>query len=176
MVAANWKLITELSLESYHFNVLHRNSVAELLLDKPIFDFFGKHTRWAFPLRTITELKDLPEAQWPAELQGSRTYTLFPGVMVIVNASGAQMIRCEPGLEPGLSRVTYCGLRWPHIPEQVALDAFTFGGEVFFSEDLPMAEQTQRGIQSGKHITFGSNECLLSYWHTLWTESLKTSA
>jgi nitrite reductase/ring-hydroxylating ferredoxin subunit len=102
-VQANWKLVNFLSLESYHFKTLHRDSVAHILRPNAVVDTYDRHSRWAFPLQTIESLQDLNEKDWPDALQGSCTYTVYPGVMFIFNAMGAQMIRAEPGITPGES-------------------------------------------------------------------------
>ena len=94
-VDANWKLVNDLSLESYHFRNLHRDSVAKVLHANAVVDTYGRHSRWAFPLQSIDALADTPEENWPDALQGSLTFTLYPGVMFLVNSLGAQMIRAE---------------------------------------------------------------------------------
>ncbi|MEP1470127.1 MAG: aromatic ring-hydroxylating dioxygenase subunit alpha [Halieaceae bacterium] len=168
-VAANWKLVTDLSLESYHFATLHRDSVAEILTHHAVFDTMGRHTRWAFPLKSIKRLQDIDEADWPEAIEGSCTYTLFPGVMIIVNASGAQMIRAEPGANSAISRVCYVGVRTEDTEPDAALQAYNFGGDVFENEDLPVARQCQQGMEAGgRDLVFGRNEPLLQYWHKLW--------
>jgi phenylpropionate dioxygenase-like ring-hydroxylating dioxygenase large terminal subunit len=173
-VGANWKLVNDLSLESYHFRTLHRDSVAQVLADNAVIDTYNRHSRWAFPLTTIAQLADVPEAEWPDTLQGSCTYTLYPGVMLIVNETGAQMIRAEPGAHPGESRVCYIGVRRPELEQQAAQRAFDFGGEVFEGEDLPVAEQCQRGIAAGgRDLLLGRNEPLLQFWHGLWAEAIR---
>ena len=42
--------------------VADRDSVAEVLAPNAVVDTFGRHSRWAFPLQTITELAALDEA------------------------------------------------------------------------------------------------------------------
>lgn len=173
-VDANWKLVTDLSLESYHFNTLHRDSVASVLASNAVVDTFEKHSRWAFPLKSISRLAELKESEWPEAIEGSCTYTLYPGVMVIVNGSGAQMIRAEPGSVPGESRVVYSGICAPTCAMEDAVQAYGFGGDVFEKEDLPMAEQCQRGLESGKRdLLLGKNEPLLQFWHRLWNDALR---
>ena len=168
-VAANWKLINDLSLESYHFSTLHRDSVAQLLASNAIVDTYQRSSRWAFPLKSIGDLAHLPASDWPDEVQGSVTYTAFPGVMFIINALGAQMIRTEPGETPGRSRVIYAGVARPDRDVDAARKAYEFGGEVFANEDLPMAEQCQQGIAAtGSELLMGRNESLLHFWHQLW--------
>jgi len=172
-VAANWKLVTDLSLESYHFKVLHRDSVAQVLYANAIVDTFTRHSRWAFPLQTIERLADIPEAEWPEAVQGSLTYTLYPGVMFLVNALGAQMIRAEPGAHAGEALVTYAGMHWTDCEEGSARQAYEFGGDVFAREDLPMAEACQRGLAAGQRdMPLGRNEPLLQFWHRLWQEAI----
>lgn len=168
-VAANWKLVNDLSLESYHFATLHRESVAQMLSASAVFDTFRRHSRWAFPLKSIGELADIPQDEWPESLQGSCTYTLYPGVMLLFNALGAQMIRAEPGTHPGESVVSYIGMHGPDSDPQTARQAYEFGGNVFAQEDLPMAEACQRGIDaSHRDLPLGRNEPLLQFWHQLW--------
>ena len=168
-VAANWKLVNDLSLESYHFKTLHRESVAKILAPNAVVDTFGRHSRWAFPMKSIARLADLDESEWPNSIEGSVTYTLYPGVMLLVNSSGAQMIRTEPGNSPDSSVVTYVGMCAPETNFKEAFEAFQFGGEVFEKEDLPVAEQCQRGLRArGGHYVLGANEPLLQFWHRQW--------
>src|SRR5690606_24663518 len=58
-VQANWKLVSDLSLESYHFNTLHKDSVAQVLAPNAAVDTFGRHSLWAFPFKSIAELADV---------------------------------------------------------------------------------------------------------------------
>ena len=168
-VAANWKLVNDLSLESYHFKTLHRESVAKFLAPNAVVDTFGRHSRWAFPMKSIARLADLDESEWPDSIEGSVTYTLYPGVMLLVNASGAQMIRAEPGNSPDSSVVTYVGMCAPKSDFDEAHGAYQFGGEVFEDEDLPVAEECQRGLSArGGDYLLGANEPLLQFWHKQW--------
>jgi len=173
-VEANWKLVTALSLESYHFSTLHRDSVAAVLTHHAVVDTMGRHSRWAFPLKSIERLRDMDEDEWPDCIEGSCTYTLFPGVMIIVNSTGAQLIRAEPGDNTAMSRVTYAGIRAQGIDPDAALQAYSFGGDVFENEDLPVARECQQGIAaSGRDLIFGRNEPLLQFWHNLWNDQLQ---
>lgn len=172
-VAANWKLVNDLSLESYHFRNLHRDSVAELLAPNAVVDTFERHSRWAFPLKSILDLKDQDEAEWPAQLQGSVTYTLYPGVMCLINSLGAQIIRAEPGTRPDETIVSYVGMFGPGCDREAARQAYRFGGDVFANEDLPAARDCQRGIAArGGNFPLGRNEPLLQFWHELWETAL----
>jgi phenylpropionate dioxygenase-like ring-hydroxylating dioxygenase large terminal subunit len=172
-VAANWKLVSDLSLESYHFKTLHRDSVAQILGSSAVVDTYGRHSLWAFPFKSIVQLAECEEKDWPDTVQGSCTFTLYPGVMLIVNALGAQMIRAEPGTEPGTSRVIYTGVSIPGCDVEQARQAYEFGGDVFEREDLPIAEECQRGLTASKRdLLLGTNEPLLHFWHQLWRAAL----
>ncbi len=173
-VAANWKLINNLSLESYHFATLHRETVAKVLSGSSIFDTFNRCSRWAFPLLSIERLEKLEEHEWPSTVQGSCTYTLYPGVMVIVNASGAQMIRTDPGEKPNSTRISYIGLAHPDASEDAARSGYEFGGKVFEEEDLRAAINCQKGLEASKrNLIIGTNEPLLQFWHSLWSDATK---
>jgi len=172
-VQANWKLVSDLSLESYHFSTLHRESVAQILAPNAVVDTCGRHSLWAFPLKSIEELADHDPADWPDTVQGSCTFTLYPGVMFIVNSLGAQMIRAEPGRHPGESRVIYAGIARGECDLEQARRAYEFGGDVFAREDLPIAEACQRGLTAARRDQLlGRNEPLLQFWHRLWQQAI----
>lgn len=172
-VTANWKLVSDLSLESYHFTTLHRDSVARILEPNAVVDTFGRHSLWAFPFKSIVELADREVNDWPDTVQGSCTFTLYPGVMFVVNALGAQMIRAEPGKTPGESRVIYAGVGRGDCDLDQARKAYEFGGDVFAREDLPIAESCQQGLTASRRDQLlGRNEPLLQFWHKLWHEAI----
>jgi len=172
-VRANWKLVSDLSLESYHFTSLHRDSVAQILAPNAVVDTFGMHSVWAFPYKSLVELGERDVDDWPDTVQGSCTFTLYPGVMFIVNALGAQMIRAEPGDIPGESRVVYAGVAGNGCDLEQARAAYDFGGDVFAREDLPIAEACQRGLgASSRDQLLGRNEPLLQFWHGLWRRAI----
>ena len=79
------------------------------------------------------------------------------------------MIRAEPGARPGESRVIYAGVSGQNCDIDRAQQAYEFGGDVFEREDLPIAEECQRGLTASRRdLLLGTNEPLLHFWHQLW--------
>ena len=171
---ANWKLIAQLSHESYHFANLHRDSVAQYLNANAVYDTFGKHSRWAFAMKGLDKLKRKPESEWPRFLNGAINHTLFPGTVMITNPEDAQMIRVEPGEKPGESTVYFSGV-FRNADNQAAAEfAFNFGFDVFSGEDLPIAEQAQQAYEAGQQtMIIGRNEPVVAFWQNQWAEVLK---
>lgn len=184
-VAANWKLVVNLSHEGYHFSTLHRDSLAPLMTGHGVVDEFGLHTRWAFPLRGIESLRDKDEADWPDFPRAAVNHTLFPGTVVVANEGNAQMIRVEPGEHPGSSVVYFSSVSEVSGSEvsgdaeeneisEAALAIYEFGRNIFASEDLPISEQCQRGIEaSGRPVIIGRNEPVVQMWQRRWSEELE---
>jgi len=177
---ANWKLVVNLSHESYHFSVLHRESLSPLMTDHAAIDTYGQHSRWAFPMKGIEKLSEKPEGEWPAHFPGVINHTLFPGTILIANPEDAQIIRAEPGDRPGTSVVYYSGVYYSaqgkdEKKHQDSLNAYNFGGDIFSKEDLMAAEQCQQGIEAGlDEIVIGCNEPIVQYWHQLWNKALRS--
>ena len=62
-VGANWKVTLDTFRENYHFNFLHRKTLAKYAYGGVLtFDAFGPHLRNASALRSIDALRDVPEA------------------------------------------------------------------------------------------------------------------
>jgi len=178
-VEANWKLVVNLSHEGYHFQTLHRESLAPMMTGHGVTDEFGLHTRWAFPMRGIEALAEKDPSDWPAFPPAAMNHTLFPGTVIVANAGGAQMIRVEPGATPGESVVHFSAVA-SIDPEQAdesrkaARSTYEFGREIFQTEDLPAAVECQRGIASrGRPIAIGCNEPVVQWWHERWVRELE---
>jgi phenylpropionate dioxygenase-like ring-hydroxylating dioxygenase large terminal subunit len=173
-VEANWKLIAALSYESYHFNTLHRDSVAQWLRPNAVYDTFNnKHSRWAFALKGTEKLQDKDQSQWPNTVPGAVSHALFPGTVVITNPEDAQIIRTEPGSSVDTAVVYYTGVCRNKEKMEDSRAAYDFGGQAFENEDLPAAIECQKGLRlRGGNIYIGSNEPVVQFWHTLWRERL----
>ncbi|MEM8499772.1 MAG: aromatic ring-hydroxylating dioxygenase subunit alpha [Pseudomonadota bacterium] len=181
-VKANWKLVVGLSNEGYHFENLHRDSLAPMMTSNGVVDYYGKHTRWAFSLKSIRDLEKLSETDWPADFPGAINHTLFPGTVIVAVPGAAQMIRAEPGQFPGTSTVYYSGVFAGSddsaTNEQLRksiTESFDFGERIFVDEDLRAATQCQAGIAAGglPGVAAGRNEPLIAYWHQLWNDKLQ---
>jgi phenylpropionate dioxygenase-like ring-hydroxylating dioxygenase large terminal subunit len=173
-IKANWKLISALSYESYHFPTLHRGSVAQWLDHHFVFDTFNdRHSRWSFPMKGIEKLKNKEEAHWPNAVPGAVSHALFPGTVVITNPEDAQIIRTEPGPTADTSVVYYTGVYRHKDKKEASLAAYDFGGQAFETEDLPAAIECQQGLAAGRStLHIGRNEPVVQFWHEQWRKQL----
>jgi phenylpropionate dioxygenase-like ring-hydroxylating dioxygenase large terminal subunit len=166
--AANWKLVIEGHLESYHFAQLHRESVGRFMeTNCTTFDRFGSHILITFCQKTIQELRNRPEEDWEPlkDEMINPQYLMFPGTMVTIWESAiiAQII--QPGKDPGssLSRIVYAAKKDLSGDEQGAANAdqmLDYIAQLVENEDYFASFQIQRGLNAGaqKSIVFGRNE------------------
>ncbi|MFT5441297.1 MAG: phenylpropionate dioxygenase-like ring-hydroxylating dioxygenase large terminal subunit [Myxococcota bacterium] len=172
-VAANWKLVVNLSHEGYHFQTLHRDSLGPMMTGHGVADEFGPHTRWSFPMRGIEALNEKSEGDWPALPPAATNHTFFPGTVVVASAGGAQMIRTEPGVSPGTSVVYMSSVGRVGGDDEANRGAYELGRNIFETEDLPAAEECQRGIEAAKRpVVAGRNEPVVQMWQRRWSEML----
>lgn len=173
-VAANWKLVTAASCESYHFATLHRDTVAQWLTHHFVTDTFDeRHVRWAFPMVGIEALAGRPRDEWPDRLPGAINHLLFPGTVVITDPENAQIIRAEPGPTVGTSIVHYHGGFLDPGRREQAQASYDFGGHAFEHEDLPAVVECQRGLDAGRtRLLAGRNEPVVQFWFRRWREAL----
>ena len=172
-VRANWKLVAALSYESYHFATLHRDTVAKWFAPHAVHDFFGAHSRWAFARLGTDQLRDLDRSKWPDTIPGAVSHALFPGTILIGTPTDAQLLRGEPGPTPDTSVVYMTGgYRDPAQLEQ-SRAGWALGIQAFEGEDLPAAEDSQRGLSAGRtRLLIGRNEPVVQFWHLQWRRAL----
>ena len=175
----NWKLAIDTFGETYHFKVLHRNSLAEFFHGNvQAYDTFGRNHRMTLCLKAIDELRGTPEETWHVSQGAFPVYYLFPNVQVNVGLGGVTLVRVYPVPgEPGraVSKVSF--YNWPWVlreePGRVGELQKAFG-EVIRDEDYVAAAASQVGAESGlqETVVFGRNEPALHHYHNTYREAL----
>ena len=172
-VAANWKLVSMLSYESYHFPALHRETVATMFESNAIADVFGRHSRWGFALKGTEKLAGSDASGMPERFPGALSHQLFPGTVLITTWEIAQLIRSEPGPTPGTSVVHTANVYFDESRREELMPNVALGQQAFEQEDLPAAIETQQGLAAGRSKFFvGMNEPIVQLWLRQWREAL----
>ena len=177
----NWKLAIDTFGENYHFDVLHRETLAsDIRGNLQTHDVFGSHYRMVFasiPGFAEVDTDRLPVADWPFRRMTLSVYFVYPGTIFLVTAEAVHVVRIFPdGNEPGRSRTAHslyvspeakARLDDPADTEWTLEDRFRNFNEVVFEEDYRTAEATQRTAEAGvlDHILFGRNEPALPHYH-----------
>jgi phenylpropionate dioxygenase-like ring-hydroxylating dioxygenase large terminal subunit len=171
---ANWKLIHDTFLESYHVFSLHRDTLAGDLLSTPfVGDTFGAHGRGAVLRREVTRLLELDESKWDLRANASIVYLIFPSVIINLPMTGhAELWEMYP--EPDDPHRTRVNVRFysPGEPVDEQQRAFwetnvRFTESVVFKEDFDQQQDIHRSLRTGlmPEVIFGRNEPMLIHHH-----------
>ena len=175
----NWKLGIDTFGETYHFKMLHRDSLAlDFYGDVQTYDKFGRNHRMGLCKRSIDELRHEPREQWHIVRAALPVYYLFPNVQVNCLGPGVALVRLFP--EPGDPARSIARVSFYLHPEAEMMDVDFRGefeqrfGAVIRDEDFVMASRQQSGADSGaqEYVIFGRNEPALHHYHDTYRAAL----
>lgn len=177
-VKANWKYALDTYGEGYHFQTLHKETLAPYFRnDITIYDRFGRHHRVGFAERAAVKLVDTPEAEWDIPTDPAGIHYLFPNTIIFCGSvspgkSYLTTFRHFPGETPG-ETITYKtiyafnGVRSPEHRAEVEA-AFDATAHVVATEDYIVAAEGWRNLgalPAGASVVFGRQEIALQNVH-----------
>ena len=185
----NWKLAIDTFGETYHFSVLHRDSLFESFYGNcQMFDSFKRNGRLILCKRTIDDMRKLPESEWDICAGSLPVYYLFPNIIFMPTQEGAFLVKEYPSdnsPHKSFSKISF--YFYPHVLQQIKelektgidgkqLLEEQYGGfaSVIRDEDYIVAASSHKGLKSGNldYLTFGKNEPALHHYHNTYREAL----
>ncbi len=185
----NWKLAIDTFGETYHFNVLHKDTLGvDLYGNVQCYDTYERNHRMMLCAKSIDMFRDLPEENWDILLATVPVYYLFPNIQLIPSGrhedrpkgalSGATLVRVYPRKDnphESFSQISF--YTNPEIPREVRInmsERLAGFSEIIRDEDYVAAATCHEGARSGaiSHFTFGRNEPALHHYHNTYNRIL----
>ncbi len=101
----NWKLANDTFGETYHFDVLHKDTVSKIFYGNNLsYEELGRHHRFVFASRTIDWIKERPVEEWSLGAVASTLYYIFPNIQFTQGKQAHSLIKMYPAAgQPGKS-------------------------------------------------------------------------
>jgi phenylpropionate dioxygenase-like ring-hydroxylating dioxygenase large terminal subunit len=185
----NWKLAIDTFGETYHFNVLHKNTLGnDVYANVQCYDTYERNHRMMLCAKSIDLFRELPEESWDVLVATIPVYYLFPNIQLIPSGrqenrregklSGATLVRVYPrqhNPHESFSQISF--YTNPDIPQEERMmmaERLAGFSEIIRDEDYAAAATCHEGARSGAmtHFTFGRNEPALHHYHNTYNKIL----
>ena len=185
----NWKLAIDTFGETYHFSVLHKDSLFQSFHGNcQLFDSFKRNGRLILCKRDIDEMRKLPEEDWNITTGTLPVYYLFPNIIFMPTPEGAFLVKeypVENSPHKSISKISFyfypeaiemadkMGVS-PETGQNPLEELYSAFGSVIRDEDYVVAASSHKGLKSGNidFLTFGRNEPALHHYHNTYREAL----
>ncbi|MBL8546425.1 MAG: aromatic ring-hydroxylating dioxygenase subunit alpha [Hyphomonadaceae bacterium] len=179
-VNANWKLIMDSMLDSYHVTRLHKDSLAQFGVDSEnMIDRIGPHIRNAAH-RGNFERAGITDRFAEMRKMMVFSYVTFPNGIIVVSPHYISLGVVRP-VATDKTEVDYYQLYdAPPRDERIAgkmREAFDLMEQVFAKEDYWAAEQCDKGLRSGaiKEVLLGGMEVQIRMFQDAVTAALEAA-
>lgn len=174
----NWKLLLATFLESYHVFSLHRESVHPWYFSHPMLhDAWGPNLRFPVARRTLADLVDQPESEWRLADHATIQWFVAPNALFSATRDYILLWRFfSPA--PGRTEIATSLYSAAPIDSEAKRErlskAFDGQMEIAGSEDFPLQEEIQRGLEAGllEEVVFGRNEAAAIHFHRSLAEQM----
>jgi phenylpropionate dioxygenase-like ring-hydroxylating dioxygenase large terminal subunit len=180
-IRANWKLVMDTMLDSYHVTRLHKDSLARFFVDvQNIVDAIGPHIRAAAARGNFTRSSACQTFEEARKVMVF-AYTLFPNGIVVVSPEFVSVGIVRP-VSTDRTDVDYFMLTNAAPEGEKAIEkmrrSFDLMKLAFGREDYWAAEQCDVGLRSGalKDVQLGGMEIQISMFHNIVNECLTATA
>jgi phenylpropionate dioxygenase-like ring-hydroxylating dioxygenase large terminal subunit len=161
-INANWKIVVENTLESYHVNMIHADTFKKLGAKGHNFIFEGRHSSWVadVELSRSDSKNNFINKNFKANkftVEGYKHILIFPSLLVSTTHGNSFNFSKIEAISPSKTRFTnYVYLaKTSDQAKPVVLEAFgnslaEFNKQVF-QEDKDVCELVQRGVESSSY-------------------------
>lgn len=178
-IKANWKLVMDTMLDSYHVTRLHKDSLARFFVDaENIIDTIGPHIRAAAARGNFTRAQITDDFEDVRQIMVF-AYTLFPNGIIVCSPDFISVGILRP-VAPDRSEVDYHML-CNEAPADERMErrlrrSFELMEQAFGKEDYWAAEQCDIGLRTGTidEVHLGGMEVQISMFHGAVNRCLDT--
>ncbi len=145
-IGANWKVLMEGGLESYHFRVAHRDTIGPYFTDNlSSYRTFGPHLRSVLPRVSMTDMRPVPEENRSIRKDANLLYTVLPTMQLLVqqdhvmwflfkpratDRTSVRMATLVPRSSPDTDGMRARWEKNQHITRTALMEDFTLGEEI----------------------------------------------